>query len=230
MQLAVNAVGTDAMLDAIARFGWLEPPAPGHAAGSATAGDDDYGLGRLGCGLAGCRITPLHAVQLASSLVSGELVEPWWVDRVVDVKGRSLDVPGRRPPRKIMTPELASQLRDMLVRTTTRGTARSAFRDRRGRPRLGDIRVAGKTGNLSGDSPSGRYEWFMGVAPAEAPTVAIAVLQLQSDLWWMRSSEIAAEVLSTIFCVDRECRAELASRYADEIPRGFSSDYVEAGG
>ncbi len=42
---------------------------------------------------------------------------------------------------------------------------------------------------------------------------ARTVLQLQSDLWWVRSSELGADVLSAIFCEKRECRAELASRY-----------------
>ena len=212
-QLAVNAIGEDAMLSAIERFGWLDVPAPGHVAGTATAGEGDYDLGRLGSGLAGARITPVHAAQLAASLARGRLVEPFWVDRVVDVHGRALPLPQTRPAREVMAPKLARELREMLVRTTTRGTARSAFRDRRGRKRLGDVRVAGKTGNLTGEDPYGRYEWFVGLAPAEAPKVAVAVLQLQSDLWWMRSSELGAEVLSTIFCDGRDCRAELASRY-----------------
>lgn len=229
-QLAVNAVGDAGLLDALSRFGWLSQPAPGHAAGTATAGTDDYDLGRLGCGLAGCKITPLHAAQLAGSLAEGDLVEPWWIERVVDVHGRELAVPPRQTSRKIMTVDLADELRGMLVRTTTAGTARGAFRDRRGRPRLGDVRVAGKTGNLSGDAPPGRYEWFVGVAPAEMPTVAIAVLQLQSDLWWMRSSEIGAEVFATIFCEKRECRGDLAARYTDEIPGGDAFERVEAGG
>jgi hypothetical protein len=212
-QLAVNTVGADSMIAAIARFGWLSAPAPGHQAGIASAGDDDYDLGRLGCGLAGCRITPLHAAQLAGALAHGRLLEPWWIERVVDVHGRALPLPSPRPPRKVMRPKLARELREMLVRTTTRGTARSAFRDRRGRQRLGDIEVAGKTGNLTGDEPRGRYEWFIGVAPADSPRVAVAVLQLQSDLWWVRSSELGADVLSAIFCEKRDCRAEFASRY-----------------
>ena len=212
-QLAVNALGPDALLAAIDRFGWLDSPAPGHAAGLATAGDDDYDLGRLGSGLAGARITPLHAAQLAASLAHGELVEPFWVDRVVDVHGRSLPLPRTRNPRRVMRPDLARELRGMLVRTTTRGTARSAFRDRRGRQRLGEVQVAGKTGNLTGDDPYGRYEWFVGVAPAEAPRVAVAVLQLQSDLWWVRSSQLGAEVLRAIFCDGRDCRPDLATRY-----------------
>ena len=228
-QLAVNAVGSEALLGAIERFGWLASPAPGHDAGSATAGEDAYDLGRLGCGLAGCRITPLHAAQMAASLARGELVEPWWVERVVDVHGRSLPLPRHRPPRQIMRPELAEELREMLVRTTTRGTARRAFSDRRGQQRLGDVQVAGKTGNLSGDEPPGRYEWFVGVAPADAPRVAVAVLQLQSDLWWVRSSQIAADVLSAIFCERRECSAELASRYTSDAHQASTAARASAG-
>lgn len=228
-QLAVNTLGAEALLAAIERFGWLDAPAPGHAAGAATAGEDDYDLGRLGSGLAGARITPLHAAQLAASLSRGEIVEPFWVERVVDVHGRSLPLPGRAAPRRVMRSDLAQELREMLVRTTTRGTARSAFRDRRGRHRLGDIEVAGKTGNLTGDAPYGRYEWFAGLAPADDPQVAVAVLQLQSDLWWVRSSELGAEVLRTIFCDGRDCRAGLASRYtggARQARRRSSGDAV----
>jgi hypothetical protein len=218
-QLAVNAIGGAAMLSAIERFGWTTAPAPGHVAGTAEVGDDDYQLGKLGCGLAGCKITPLHAAQLAASLAHGELVEPWWIERVVDVHGRALPLPTRQPARRIMRPELAEELREMLVRTTTRGTARSAFRDRRGRQLLGSVRVAGKTGNLNGDEPPGRYEWFVAVAPAESPTIAVAVLQLHGDRWWMRSSQIGAEILSGIFCEKSQCKRELAFRYANGSPQ-----------
>jgi hypothetical protein len=36
--------------------------------------------------------------------------------------------------------------------------------------------------------------------------------------------------MATIFCVDRDCRADLATRFGDEIPGGTASDQVEAGG
>ena len=65
-----------------------------------------------------------------------------------------------------MTP---AELRELMVGVVARGTAKSAFRDTRGRPLLGPVRVAGKTGSLSGVDPKGRYEWFIGVAPAESP-------------------------------------------------------------
>ena len=216
-QLAVDTVGSEVLLSSMKNFGWLDSPAPGHAAGSVDPGKSDYDLGRLGCGLAGSRITPLHAVQLAATLANGEQIEPWWVDRVVDGRGQGLALPARNDPRRVIPVEMAEELRGMLVRTTTHGTARSAFRDRRGRPKLRDIKVAGKTGNITGADPHGRYEWFVGVAPAADPTVAIAVLQLQSNLWWSKSSELAADILKEIFCEQGRCEARYADRFTGSL-------------
>jgi hypothetical protein len=207
-QLAVHALGPEPLVDAIGRFGWLSEPAPAHPAGSVDLGHDRYDLGRLGCGLAGSRITPLHAAQLAAVLAEGELVTPHWVDRVLDARGRELLLPARTVPRRVIPAELAAQLRDMLVDTTTRGTARGAFRGRGGRPLLGSVHVAGKTGSLSGRDPDGRYEWFAGVAPADAPRIAIATLVVQGELWWRNASQISAEVLRRIYCRRGPCRAE----------------------
>ncbi len=212
-QLAVNDLGRTAMLDVIGRFGFLEAPAPGHAPGSASPGSNDYDLGRLGCGLAGCNITPLHAARLAATLATGESIEPWWIAQVLDASGRELGLPRRPAPRRVMSAVSAAELREMMVATTTEGTARRAFRDRQGRPRLGSIRVAGKTGNLSGTNPTGRYEWFIGAAPAEAPTIAVAVVQVQGSRWIKKSSEIAADVLSEVFCNAGDCDAKHAARY-----------------
>jgi len=229
-QLAVNSVGGEALLTAFASFGLVEAPAPGHSPGTALVGDDDYDLGRLGSGLGGCHITPLHAVQLAATLADGERVAPWWIDRITDVHGRVLPLPPRPATRRVMTPELAAELRRMLVRTTTRGTARSAFRDRRGRPRLGKVLVAGKTGNLTGKEPKGRYEWFIGAAPAHEPTVAIAVLQVQGHLWWRKSSEIAADVLYDVFCERGRCDADLATRYTGHLGKHAAPVFLSESG
>jgi cell division protein FtsI/penicillin-binding protein 2 len=78
---------------------------------------------------------------------------------------------------------------------------------------LGPVKVAGKTGSLSGTDPKGRYEWFVGVAPADQPEIAVAVLLVQSDKWWRSASQIAAEVLQGVFCEGRKCLPELAARW-----------------
>lgn len=216
-QFAVNDVGSLGMLDALDQFGWLSQAGPGHDAGAVELGRGDYDLGRLGCGLAGCRITPLHAARLAATLATGTSIEPWWVDRVIDAEGNELARPSSTPARRVISPARAAELRRMMVRTTTRGTARSAFRDRRGRPRLGSIQVAGKTGNLTGSDPKGRYEWFIGAAPSQNPSIAIAVVQVHGHLWWKKSSEIAADVLAQIFCDERHCAAALANRFTGKL-------------
>ena len=216
-QLAVHTIGASALLDVIRRFGFLESAGPAHGAGRAEdPGEDAYALGELGCGLSGCRITPLHAARLAATLDEGLLVEPRWLSRVVDGAGRDLALAPPAQPRRVLTPELAEQVREMLVETTKRGTARSAFRER-GRPILGPVRVAGKTGSLSGRDPDGRYEWFAGVAPAENPRIAVATLVVQGELWWRTSSQVAARVFEQIFCDSGECRPDHAERWL-QIP------------
>lgn len=212
-QLAVHAVGEVPLLDAISRFGWLSAPAPAHPAGRVDPGEDRYDVGRLGCGLAGSRITPMHAAQLGVTLAHGELVVPHWIEGVRDADGREMLLPANPIPRQVMTPELADELRAMLTDTTLKGTARRAFSKRNGKPLLGPVKVAGKTGSLSGTDPKGRYEWFVGVAPADHPEIAVAVLLVQSSQWWRSASQIAAEVLQGVFCEGRDCRPELVARW-----------------
>jgi cell division protein FtsI/penicillin-binding protein 2 len=218
-QLAVHRVGSDGLLGAIDRFGWLSPPAPVHPPGEALPSQDPLELGKLGSGLAGSRITPLHAAQLAATLVRGQRVEPYWIAAVSDGSGRRLSVP-HAPATDVLTPELAKELRGMLVDTTERGTARRAFRTRRG-PLLGPVRVAGKTGSLSGRDPDGRYEWFVGVAPADEPKVAVAVVVVQQPRWWVTPSQVAAETLKKIFCSPGPCRPEAADRWLAEPAPGL---------
>ncbi len=215
-QLAVHAVGGPTLLDVIDRFGWFDVPGPGHAQGVIVdPGDDSYALGRLGSGLGGARITPLHAVSLAAALVDGWRVEPHWIQRISDAGGRELVLPPQAPRQRVLTSELARELREMLAETTVRGTARRAFRDRRGRPLLQKVKVAGKTGSLNGKDPDGRYEWFIGVAPVDRPTIAIAVVSVQAPLYWVSASQIAAEVLKVIFCPKGVCSPAAAERWEE---------------
>jgi peptidoglycan glycosyltransferase len=216
-QWAVHVLGEEKMRGAFERFGWLAPPAPGHEAGRIEEIENDLDLGKLGSGLDGIRVNPLHVASLATILTGGHWIESWWIDRVVDSSGRSVRIPPRAPSRQVISQDLADRLRSMMVGTTTRGTAKSAFHTRRGRRLLGEIDVAGKTGNLTGSDPYGRYEWFLGLAPAQDPTIAVVILQLQSNLWWSRSSELAAKVLRSVFCDKEGCRRSLSDRYTGDL-------------
>ena len=211
---AVHRVGPSALLGAIDRFGMLTAPALGHPEGRARdPGEDALALGELGSGLDGLEITPLHAAQLAATLAEGRLVEPRWVAEARDASGRFVPVPGGATSRRVLTPELAGQLRGWLVDTTVRGTARRAFRTRGGQPLLQGIPVSGKTGSLNGSDPKGHYEWFIGVAPAGDPKLAVATLAVQGPRWWWSASQLAAEVLRSAFCPKGKCSVEAADRF-----------------
>ena len=98
---AVDRVGADGMQRAIERFGLLRSPAFGHGAGrTQIPSDDALGLGRVGSGLAGLQITPLHAAQLAGVLAHGRRVEPHWIAG----EGGGADA-------EVLSPPLARQLR-----------------------------------------------------------------------------------------------------------------------
>ncbi len=211
-RLAVRDLGAEAVLQEMTALGLLESPAPGHAAGVVDAIESPLELGHLGSGLAGSFISPLAAVRLAGVLARGQTVRPRWIARARDARGRELLLPLREEPQQVWPPELYAELRELLVGVTARGTAKSAFRNERGRPMLGPVRVSGKTGRLSGKNPEGRYEWFIGVAPAENPSIAIATVVVNSPLWWSSASQIAARVLHGIFCPDGACRPEAARR------------------
>jgi cell division protein FtsI/penicillin-binding protein 2 len=213
-QLAVHDVGSEAMLESLERFGLLAEPAPTLPPGVAEdPHGSSYKLGQLGSGLAGLRITPLHAAVLAATLAEGKLVEPRWIARVTDAEGRELLLPEPTPARKVISRELARQLRSMMTATTERGTARKGFRTAAGRTLLRHLDVAAKTGTLSGKDPDGRYEWFIGVAPANDAKLAIAVLVVQGRRWYSTPSRIASEILYAAFCDKGLCSPELVDRW-----------------
>ena len=100
-----------------------------------------------------------------------------------------------------------------MIETTLSGTARRAFHGAFGRPLLREMTIAGKTGSLSGTAPPGRYEWFIGLAPADHPKLAIAVLVVQQRRAHPTGSQVGAQILNAIFCSGDVCRADRADQW-----------------
>jgi TonB family protein len=211
-RIAVYEVGKEGLLAEMEAVGLLEPPAPGHPPARIDPIDDALSLGELGSGLSGSFVTPLGAARLAALLATGSLVQPWWVARVHDGDGALLAPPAPPAPRPVWPARLADQLREHMVGVTERGTARRAFLDAHGEPRLGDLHVSGKTGTLGGTDPAGLYQWFIGVAPADAPRIAIAALVVDGPV---SASTVAASTLEAVFCEDGVCDAARTDRLAE---------------
>lgn len=227
-RLAVDDVGREGLLGAIREIGLLEPPGALHPAGRVDAVEGALDLGRLGSGLAGSFVSPLSAARLAAALAHGRLVEPYWIAALHDAEGRPRPLPARGAPREVWAPDVADALRELMVGVTERGTARSAFRNERGEPLLGDVRVSGKTGTLSGRDPDGRYRWFIGVAPADAPRVAMATLVVDGS---SSAAKVAAAILRDLFCGPGPCdgaRLDALHARIEERARVFEGEVAAA--
>jgi len=155
---------------------------------------------RTAAGFWHTHLSPLHAAMIAQSVAQrGAMLRPYVVERVTDPEGRVIHEAAPRFIGRTVSQDTASSLRDAMVQTISRGTARKAFRDRRGVPLLPGIEVGGKTGTLHGHKPFRAYSWFVGVAPVDEPEGAIAVLVVNEPKWRIKSAGTAAELLRKYF-------------------------------
>jgi peptidoglycan glycosyltransferase len=144
----------------------LEIPIP--AVGS-TVGDieDDAALGQTSIGQRDVRVTTLQAAMIAAAVANdGSLMTPYLVDQV---RAPDLSVIDETSPEELSRPvptEIANQLTEMMRSVVERGSGRAA--------RIDGVAVAGKTGTAqTPDAPD--HNWFVGFAPADDPTIAVAV-------------------------------------------------------
>jgi cell division protein FtsI/penicillin-binding protein 2 len=79
-------------------------------------------------------------------------------------------------PRKILRDSSLAKIQSYMQATVEYGTAQGGF-DRTIKNK-GNIVIGGKTGNLNGDYPVGRYTWFVGYAKNGDEGIAIAVMIL----------------------------------------------------
>lgn len=128
---------------------------------------DPAALGQSGIGERDVRATPLHMAMVAAAVANnGISVEPFAVRRVFDANGQIVEEREVVPLGQAMSPETAMTLTQMMERVVTEGTATQAA--------VPGVRVAGKTGTATG---AGGFSnpWFIGFAPVEDPTIALAV-------------------------------------------------------
>jgi peptidoglycan glycosyltransferase len=126
----------------------------------------------------------------------GEMPAPRLVERAFGSEGQPLAWP-TGPARPVLAPAVAAEVGRMMELTTRMGTAKGAFRDRRGRPLL-PVSVAGKTGTLSAETDKGHlgYSWFVGFAPVERPRLAFAVVLGNPAVWRIKAAYVARRLIA----------------------------------
>ena len=117
---------------------------------------------------AGPQATVLQMAMVASAIANdGVLETPYFVQEVYNNKGERSYAAKPSSMGTIMSEETAEEITQMMISVVNEGTGYGAS--------LGSVQVAGKTGTAETDK---EYDdsWFIGFAPAENPSVVVAVL------------------------------------------------------
>jgi cell division protein FtsI/penicillin-binding protein 2 len=165
--------------------------------------ESESSLARTGAGFGNVGLSPLHAALIGSAISNdGAMMTPCLVDQLFGPTGEKLYECTPRVFANAISPETAESLREMMAMTVISGTSRKAFRLKRREQSLRGITIGGKTGSLTGEDPPGKYSWFVGMAPLEAPEIAIAALVINRPLWKIKASEVAKEGFAAYFKPD----------------------------
>ncbi|MFL5413023.1 MAG: penicillin-binding transpeptidase domain-containing protein [Myxococcales bacterium] len=157
---------------------------------SAAIPDGRLEFAKSAAGFGQVKLSPMHAALIAAAVGNGGIaMEPTLIDRI-DGQPEHFGASTR-----LLKAETAAALRDMMKNTVSSGTATASFRER-GRPVLGDIEVAGKTGSLSNhQKPFKDYSWFVGFAPADDPQIAVAAVVVNGLKWTIHAPYVAREAM-----------------------------------
>ncbi|QXG74353.1 penicillin-binding protein 2 [Modestobacter sp. L9-4] len=169
-QLGID-LGQDRVRDMARAFGiddkGFDMPLP---VAASTLGDipDDAALGQSSIGQSSVSLTPVQAAMIASAVANdGSLMKPYLVK---SIQGPDLSVIDQTDPEEMSQPisaSVAEQLTTMMRSVVDNGTGRRA--------RIDGVQVAGKTGTAETGTDAPDHNWFIGFAPADDPTIAVAV-------------------------------------------------------
>ncbi len=122
-----------------------------------------------GIGQFDVRATPLQMAMVGSAIANdGVLMRPYLVADTRDSDLRIIDVAQPETYSTPLSPDVAAELRDMMVAVVDGGTGTAA--------QIPGTSVAGKTGTAESGSDAAPHAWFLGFAPADNPVVVVAVL------------------------------------------------------
>ena len=184
--ITADALGFNQEID----YEW---PIPEALWDTAELAQDPAALGQSGIGERDVRATPLHMAMVAAAVANdGVAVTPFAVRRIFDADGNTVEETEVVELGRAMSSETATTLTQMMERVVTEGTGTGAA--------VPGVRVAGKTGTATG---TGGFSnpWFIGFAPVDNPTIAIAVFIEGSEASGESASggSLAAPIASRLF-------------------------------
>lgn len=164
--------------------------------------EDELEFARMSAGFWHSTLSPFQAHNVVLTLANkGEMIRSVIVSRVLDEDGEEIYAApeSRQVFKRVLDERTAAAVTRMMEQTVRNGSGFKSFHDRSGRPYLGDIEVAGKTGTLAKAETSSLYTWFVAFAPARAPEVALSVLVVNRGKWQVKAAELASRMLRIYF-------------------------------
>jgi peptidoglycan glycosyltransferase len=126
-------------------------------------------VGRMGIGQDKLQVTPLQMAEVAATVANrGILMTPHLASAIVEPDGHVVQRISPKAQSVVMKPSTAASVTTMMEAVVNEGTGTSA--------QIPGVRVAGKTGTAEtlGVTTLNNV-WFIAFAPAQDPTVAVAV-------------------------------------------------------
>ena len=115
------------------------------------------------------RVTPLQMAMVSAAIANrGTVMRPYLVK---DIRNSDLDIIDTTAPGELsqaISPDVAAALTRMMVTVVKSGTGTAA--------QIPGITVAGKTGTAQTERGKAPHAWFTSFAPADNPTIAVAVV------------------------------------------------------
>ena len=117
---------------------------------------------------AGPQATVLQMAMVTAAIANdGVLQEPYFVEGVYNAQGERSYTASPSSMGTIMSKATANEITEMMISVVTQGTGYGAA--------IGGVDVAGKTGTAETNKEY-NDSWFVGFAPADNPSVVVAVL------------------------------------------------------
>ncbi|WP_206811801.1 peptidoglycan D,D-transpeptidase FtsI family protein [Paradesulfitobacterium ferrireducens] len=114
-------------------------------------------------------VSPFHMALIASGIAnSGQIMTPYLVERVLDSDQNILYKNQAKPWLTALSPEEADKVKSAMISAVNDGTAAPGA--------LPNVQVAAKTGSAEPGGNVPTHAWYIAFAPADKPTIAVAVL------------------------------------------------------
>ena len=170
------------------------------------------GYVRSAAGFERTTLSPLHAALIAGAIGNGGTVmAPQLVRRATRPAEGDREVFQFHPTKwlEAVSPEVAGAVGTLMEATITSGTGRKFF-EKKGTPRLGNVRIAGKSGTLSGrddEAALRNYSWFVAYGrdsgevggEGRAADIAVAALIVEGEQWTVKGAVPVRDVLEAFF-------------------------------